>query len=76
MGAVKPARKKTRRHTRLSVSLDVDIAKKVHDLGFSERTSDSAIVELALLRFFKSDGPTLLRVALARYGVEPHYRKD
>jgi hypothetical protein len=66
---------KKRQHVRISVSIDEDIAQKVRDLGYKERTSDSSIVEVALLQFFKSGGPVLLRAALEKFGIEPHRRK-
>jgi hypothetical protein len=66
---------KKRPHVRLSVSIDEEIAQKVRDLGFKERTSDSSIVEVALLQFFKSGGPVLLRAALEQFGIDPHRRK-
>lgn len=68
--------KKKRQHVRLSVSIDEEIAHKVRDLGFKERTSDSSIVEVALLQFFKSGGPVLLRAALDKFGIDPHRRKS
>jgi hypothetical protein len=67
--------KRKRQHVRLSVSIDEEIAQKVRDLGFKERTSDSSIVEVALLQFFKSGGPVLLRAALEKFGIDPHRRK-
>ena len=69
------ANSKKRPHVRLSVSIDKEIAQKVRDLGFKERTSDSSIVEVALLQFFKSGGPVLLRAAIETFGIEPHRRK-
>jgi len=62
-------------HSRLSVSLDVLTARKVRDLAFAERTSDSAVVEAALREFFAAGSATNLQAILIRLGIEPRRRK-
>ena len=59
---------------RLSVSLEEAIAKKVREFATSERTSDSAVVEVALLQFFNSGSPAILHAVLERLGIEPQRR--
>jgi len=62
-------------HSRLSVSLDVLTARKVRDLAFTERTSDSAVVEAALREFFAAGSATNLQAILVRLGIAPRRRK-
>jgi hypothetical protein len=62
-------------HSRLSVSLDVLTARKVRDRAFTERTSDSAVVEAALREFFAAGSATNLQAILVRLGIAPRRRK-
>ena len=62
-------------HARLSVSLDALTARKVRDLAFAERTSDSAVVEAALREFFAAGSATNLQAILVRLGIAPRRRK-
>lgn len=68
------ATKSTLRHSRLSVSLDVETALNVRDLAFRERTSDSAVVEAALRQFFDSGSHLNLHAILERLGIAPRRR--
>src|ERR1700681_3436147 len=60
---------------RISISLEEVIAKKVRDLATNERTSDSTVVEIALMQFFTSGSPAILRAVLERLGMAPRRRE-
>jgi hypothetical protein len=61
---------------RISVSLEAAIAKKVRELASSEQTSDSTVVEIALMQFFNSGSPAILRAVLERLGVPPRRKES
>jgi hypothetical protein len=69
-GAKKPA------VARISVSLEAAIAKKVRELASSEQTSDSTVVEIALMQFFNSGSPAILHAVLERLGVAPRRKES
>jgi hypothetical protein len=67
-------RPKNPARARLSVSLENAIAKKVREFASNERTSDSAVVEVALLEFFNSGSPAILHAVLERLGIATQRR--